>query len=632
MIPVNSCYDGRRPLQSMSVRALMAALMVVLSSAAEGETLAVRKPWHADVPSPRAGLPAVTIDFGYPGPYVPMLSTPITIRATAADIPFDGYIGYHFGVRDLLTLDTSVIARAKLRPHEAWSFTTTATLRKCCIQNIRIPREIEVQWRNRSMQWIASSSAGVPPWTSWDEDLLPLAVAGVNTAQVLGTRPYVERAEALSDQSQWYAGFSAVVIPVATWLDLPERIREAIFSSGVYVVFFGFPRPDQRMGRLDRTLLPVAFSARPGSYDAPWPYRSSSSTPLSWVAKEGSYKIGSDQNPYIARTNAAAWGADDVAVTRPLPAMARIGSRRSLSFDELQLETGDWSDESRRHLSSVVAKRQFLSVYSGAAAAIVAIVIAIAAWMLLRQTPRTVVAVVVVLAATLLIAERSRIRPPSGVRDYTIRAPIAPGIVDHFHIWRAYGPTPLAEPARVTRTSITGDYGNREDAEVRTSETPSSMGLLNHHRDWDAVTRWSYQRELSSNSSINRTTITGAAPDYHSPLWFWVVERPSGNNVSSRMETRLKVTPDGRATCTFALPSDIRAAVVKTSFNGGGAEITWPAGSAKVKFTKNIYSYSSAEIPTDVLRQIAAHGGIAGMTFDHPVESPYNRVWIEIRE
>ena len=324
----------------MPVRALIAALMVVLSSAAEGESLAVRKPWHAVVPSPRAGLPAVTIDLGYPGPYVPTLSAPITIRATAADIPFDGYIGYHFAVHDRLTLDTPVIARAKLRPHEAWSFTTTATLRKCCIQNIRIPREIAIEWRDSAMQWIASSSAGVPPWTSWDEDLLPLAVSGVNTPQVLGAKPYIERAETLSDRAQWYAGFSAVVIPVATWLDLPERIRAAIFGSGVYVVFFGLPRPEQKMDRLDQALLPVTFSARPGSYDAPWPYRSSSSTRLSWIAKEGSDKIGSDQNPYIARTNAAAWGADQVAVTRPLPAMARILGRRSLSFDELQLETG----------------------------------------------------------------------------------------------------------------------------------------------------------------------------------------------------------------------------------------------------------------------------------------------------
>jgi len=165
------------------------------------------------------------------------------------------------------------------------------------------------------------------------------------------------------------------------------------------------------------------------------------------------------------------------------------------------------------------------------------------------------------------------------------------------------------------------------------------MGLLKHHHDWDAVTRWSYQRELSSSSSINRATITGAAADYHSPMWFWVAERPSKSG-PSRMESRLNVTSDGRLVCTFAFPSDIRAAllrtpfrgVVGTPFNGGEAEITWPAGSARVKLTNNLYSYASAEIPSDVLRQIVAHGGIADMTFDHPVEPRYNKVWIEIRE
>jgi len=98
------------------------------------------------------------------------------------------------------------------------------------------------------------------------------------------------------------------------------------------------------------------------------------------------------------------------------------------------------------------------------------------------------------------------------------------------------------------------------------------------------------------------------------------------------MERRLKVS-EGRATCTFAFPSDIRAAVVTRPVNSSEVELTWSAGSMKLKLTrKNIYSYASAEIPSDVLRQIVAHGGIADMTFDHPVEPRYNKVWIEIRE
>ncbi|HEX9501745.1 MAG TPA: hypothetical protein VGA10_08835, partial [Thermoanaerobaculia bacterium] len=515
-------------MQSISVRAPIAVLIALLSSSVPGQSIAERKPWHAAVPSPRAGLPAVTIEFGYPGPYVPMLNAPIVIRATANDVPFNGYIGYHLAVGDRLTLDTPVIARATLRPHESWSFKTTASLRRWGVQNVSAPREIGVEWRNSTMQKIASRSAGVPPWTSWEDDLLPLRVvasgAEMSAAEVLGSKPYVERADALPDRAQWYTGFSAVVMPVATWLDLPEKIREAIFGSGRSVVFFGFPRPGQPMGRLDQTLLPIAFSARPGSYDAPWPYRNSrqmpAATPLSWTAKGGTDKIGPAQNPYLVQTNAAAWGADEVAVSRALPAMARIGNRRPLIFNSLQLEASDWPDETRRHLLGIAAKHDFLRVYSGAIAAIAAIVLAIVAWILLRKTPRAIVAVSVVLAAAILFVQRGRIRPASDVRDYVIRAPIAPGIVDHFHVWRSYGPTPLAGPAPIARTSITGDYGKWANAEVRTSETPISMGVLRHSRDWDAVSRWSYQREIdaASTSFRNHAIATPSSSDFQGPI------------------------------------------------------------------------------------------------------------------
>jgi len=627
----------------MLVRALIVALIPLLSSSLRGESVAERKPWHSVIPPPRAGLPVVTIDLGYPGPYVPMLNAPIVIRATANDVPFDGYIGYHFAVGDRLTLDTPVIARATLRPHESWSFSTTASLRKWGTLNLSTPREIGVEWRNSTMQKVASRSAGVPPWTSWDGDLLPLRVvasgAEMSAAEVLGGKPYVERADALPDRAQWYTGFSAVVIPVATWLDLPEKIREAIFGSGRSVVFFGFPRPGQPIERLDQTLLPVTFSVQPGSYDAPWPYRDSRrmpvAAPLSWTAKDGADKIGPDRNPYIVRTNAAAWGADEVAVTRPLPAMARIGKRQPLSLNSLELEASDWPDETRRHFLSLVAKHDFLRVYSGTIAAIAAIVLAIVAWIVLRKTPRAVVAVSVVLAVTILFAERNRIRPPSDVRDYVIRAPIAPSIIDHFHVFRAYGPTPLAGPARTPRTSITGDYGKRADAEVRTSETPSSMGLLRHYYDWDAVSRWSYQRELDGTSTSvgNQAMATTASGDFHTPIGFWLVERPSGSSAWSRLGANLKTQSDGRAMCTFVLPSDVQSAEMSIPFNGDAAELTWSSGSTKLTLAKkNIYSNRSAEIPLGVLREIASHGGIVNVTFASPAERPYDKVWITIRE
>ncbi|MDQ6800443.1 MAG: hypothetical protein M3041_06350 [Acidobacteriota bacterium] len=632
-------------MQSNSVRALIAALIVVVPSSLRAESVAERKPWHAVIPPPRAGLPSVTIDLGYPGPYVPALNAPLVIRAAANDIPFDGYIGYHFAVGDRLTLDTPVIARARLRPHESWSFKTTATLRKCCIENIRVPREIAVEWRNNAMKLIASQSAGTPPWTSWDQDRLPLLVTDsaseIKAQDVLGSKPYVERQEALPDRAQWYAGFSAVVCPLAAWLDLPQGVREAIFGSGRPVVFFGFPRPGQKFTRLDLTLLPVSFDARPGSYDAPWPYRDSgqmpAAAPLSWIAREGSDKIGSNPNPYIVRTNAAAWGADAVAVTRPLPAVARVAprSRRYVNFDELELETGDWPEPTRKYLLSIVAKHQFLSVYSSATVTVAAIVLAIVAWMLLRKTPRALVVVAIALTAIVVFAQRSRIRPSAAVRDYVIRAPIAVGIVDHVHVWRTYGATPFRETERTARTSITGDYGKREDAEVRTSETPASMGQLNHYRDWDAVSRWTYERELdpAERPRVTRAVATPSIADHHSPIFFWLFDRPDVNSGSSEIGADLMTQSDGRKSGAFAIPSDVQAAEIKAPFTANEVLITWATGSIKLKLVKkDIYKSATAEIPPDVLRQVAAQGGIMSVTFDRPVERQFGKVWIEMRE
>jgi hypothetical protein len=335
-----------------------------------------------------------------------------------------------------------------------------------------------------------------------------------------------------------------------------------------------------------------------------------------------------------------------VAVTRPLPAMARVAprSRRLMSF-EIELETGDWPEPTRKYFLSIVAKQHFLSVYSSAIASVAAIILAIVAWILLRKTPRALVVVAIALTATFVFTQRSRIRPSSGVRDYVIRVPIAPGIVDHFHIWRVYGPSPLPGTAGIARTSITGDYGKREDAELRTSETPSSMGLLNHYSDWDAVSRWSYQRELdtaSLNSAsvagrriplTSRTMATPSVEDYHGPIFFWLADRPSADSGTSQIGAGLMTQSDGRSICAFALPSNVRTAEIRVPFTANEALITWASGSIKLSLEKKtIYSGPSAEIPPDVLRQIVADGGIMNVTFDRPVERQFGRVWIEMRE
>src|SRR5206468_7393788 len=118
----------------------------------------------------------------------------ITLHAVAGDYPFDGYIGFHFRVHDHATYDTPVISRAVLHPHEQWTFTTFARLRRFgrlgeapAAKGGTVAREIAIEWRDRRMHVAAVRSAGVPPWTLWNESLRPLLVTDRFTEQtVLG--------------------------------------------------------------------------------------------------------------------------------------------------------------------------------------------------------------------------------------------------------------------------------------------------------------------------------------------------------------------------------------------------------------------------------------------------------------
>jgi hypothetical protein len=586
------------------------ALLIVLSSRAQ----AARAPWHAAVAAPRPGLPAVTIDLGYPGPYVPAVNAPISLHATAADVPFDGYIGFHFGVKGRRTIDMAVVARAILRPRESWSFESMANLRKWggSPESGVLQREVIVEWRDRSMRISGKESAGVPPWTTFNDQLLSLRVIApsgqFNDSKVLGSAAYVERADALPDRAQWYAGFSSVVVPLGTWLRLSRRVREAIIGSGIHVIFVGLPASDSRPDDLDRVLLPVTFTARSGSYDAPWPYRGSRKTPIStpmfWRAKEGSDFVSSADCPYIARTNAATWVADEVALSRPLPAMTRIAGRHGFYFAAFR--------DDRR---SLIAHLPWL--LTGAA-----LVISLVAWFLVRRQRRLAVACAMILMAGLLIAMRGRVRQTSGVFESVRRDPIAPGVVVRFQKRSVFGPTPLAEYADRSdraRTSLTGDYGSYHDAEVRRSETSPSMGLMHREADWSSLSRWTYRREIETSAVLPARTVLAEIYDFHGAMIFSSVQRPTSRDF--RIEGRLTKEPDGRASCTFALgstplaPEQIAVLRVGDILPDTEAEISWGSGSIKLTPTKrDIYSTPSSVIPAAVLREIAAQGGIFTLT------------------
>jgi len=505
------------------MKLLVVMLLASLASLATQAQTQAPGPWHAVVVPPRISFPTVTVDLGYRGPYIPTDSTPITLHATAGDLPFNGYIGFHYQVQDHLTYDTPVIARAVLRPHESWTFSTFATMQRYASvrgegpgKTVFVPRQLVIEWRGPSMRVAARQRTGVPPWTTWIEGQMPLRIAGPATA--LGREAHAEEPNALSDRAQWYAGFSDLVTPLDVWIDLPKRVREAIFGSGIHIVFHGFPRSNQQLDEIGRALLPITFVARPGSYQAPWPYPASGpvTTPMSWIAKSETYGIGGAAMPYMVRSNAATWVADEAGVSRPLPA---VRATPTWLFTALQHRR-----KSHLHMSRELPRpSHFLRIYPAATLSIAAAIVALAGWILFRRRPRLVTAVALLAIAGVVFAARDRIRPGSGGYNAEIQRSVAPGIVSTVHAKNVYGPTSL--PAddgdeETMRTSITSAASEIENAEVRTSETAVSMGMMRRHWYWDTISRFRMRSEADNRTTIHIARREGntLVLDYEAPF------------------------------------------------------------------------------------------------------------------
>jgi hypothetical protein len=479
------------------MRALITAVIVLVSSAAEAQ-------WHAAVAPPRPTLPTVTVDFGYPArnagvtpagmaasrrppgaetapgqpagtpalPYIPWDSSPITLHATAGDAPFDGYIGYNFRLNERVSYDTHVVARAVLRPHEQWTFSTFARLRSPhgATNEVPSPRALFVEWRDAAMHDVAARDAGTPPWTMWNAQTRALRVthAGESApASVLGRAAYAANANQLSDRAQWYAGFAAAAVPLDVWLDLPRRVREAIVGSGIELALFGLPRSGQQLDDLDRALLPVTF----GSIVMPKPETDA---------------IGSD----TVRSAAATWCASDAGVAAALPVTraTSVGEQAGYEISFAHDKAKVWPRPA-----------QLLRRYAGIVTSLAAVVIALAGWILLRRRQRAGIAVAMLGFAVLAFGVRARIRPAAGSYVFSVQAPAAPGIADTLEVRRSWGPSPLGEPfdAARMRTSITGADDRDQWLEVRTTDTPLAMGAYTLN-EWNAITRWTRRRELTA--------------------------------------------------------------------------------------------------------------------------------------
>jgi hypothetical protein len=610
---------------------VLIALVISLALRAQAEPLA-RKPWHTPAAAPRPGLPAVAVDLGYPGPYVPAINSPISLSAIAANVPFDGFIGFHFAVGGRKTIDTPVVARAILRPRQSWSFATMATMRKwgASPDNGAKPRNLVIEWRDRELNLIAIQEAGVPPWTKFTDDLLPLHITDDGGATAFGGTAYAQAPDGLSDRAQWYAGFASVVTTLDTWTGLPRRVREAIFGSGIYIVLVGVPQRGQQLDDLDKAVLPIVFSVRAGSYSAPWPYRGSRpmpvATPLTWVAKEGAGFAGAAQNPYIVRTDASAWAADDAALTRPLPSTMRIASRlqpvSASRMDAMEFfEAGNKTGFATTHRAKILAGGM--------------LALSLASWFMARGRRGTAVLVAVIVVASVIVAVRDRVRPSAGASEDVARTTIAPGIVDTFRARLIYGPSPIVEPVDRSdrgRTSLTGDFGFPELAEVRGPDTPPSMGMMVRGGDWDSFARWTYRREIDPTALAASRVVAVVLRDLHGSMAFWSIQRPAGS--AYQMEGILTKQADGRAFCSFALDSAATGMGREATLHvgnvqaGGDFEVAWGGGSTKVTPATS----PSWVIPAAVLQQIAGQGGIVNVTITKPAMSPAFRIWIEVKE
>ncbi|HXG58528.1 MAG TPA: hypothetical protein VNL91_05870 [Thermoanaerobaculia bacterium] len=519
----------------MRYAATVVALLCSIALRAETER------WKAVVAPPRPDLPAVTVFLGEPG-HVSTSNAAIDLRAVSGTIPFDGYIGYHFEVDRKRTLDIPVVARAVLKPHEPWSFPAWVQLRESGSMAVPLNRELVVEWRDRSMRVIAKRVAGTPPWS----EPRPLRIIRegetLHASCCLGTFAHVRTATTLPEVAQWYAAFSDLVIATDLWLDLPMRVREAAFASGVRTIFIGVPRPDQKWTEIDRAIVPVEFLSQPGEFLLPWPYRADAtpvSTPVTWRPKPESDFVGTERSPYLVTRGQTVFVADESLSTAPLPVTSMDPVRR-YSGGESVVE---------QNLVDIVS--EYRVVIAGVAIALFCAAFSIMA----RRSIRALPVGLAVLAAVVILACRDQLRPSRGVHLHEEWTLTRPDLVVRLTKIREHGPTPIGE-RRISpddlRLSVSGAGDVRQEAEVRTPATAPGHGAMYLSRDgaaWDTTSRWSARRGLGQpvKVAIRSMDRTRMVFDYEAPfaaqyaMARWIVD-----GVQFRGEAKLQGVRQGR--------------------------------------------------------------------------------------
>jgi hypothetical protein len=429
-------------------------------------------PWTARAvpPPPRWNLPTVDVRLGFNGPYMPTWNAPIVLSANAT-APFDGYIGFRFGVGRAHTKDVPILSRAVLQAGRRWSFHTTIQLehphRDVPLKN----RELIVEWRDPMFNVVARRNVGRPPW----DERRPLRIASApapDVARYLGADAVILTPDECHGDAQWYAGFAAIAVPVDTWLDLPAAKRQTIFHSGVRILFFGAPRKGQTLSPIDEALLPVRFEA-----DG------------TWRAREDAEYVGSELRSRLVRTAAAIYGGGEDVLRETLPfASAIIVGRNDIRIAPSFLR--QFVPPSPRPLLSGIA----------------ALILVPIVWLRLKRKSDLRVIAVALAAGVVILMMRQWSRPTEGVHVIERWQTVTSGIVRHLWEEEVFGSTPLpaSSLSAAEKRSVVAHRGAvHQDGEVRVSETAPGHGSMLYQKSaWDNTQRLRSRLELETGPQV----------------------------------------------------------------------------------------------------------------------------------
>lgn len=457
--------------------------------------------WRAVATPADRRLPDVDITLGYPGNYIPAENSPIELQLDGTPA-FDGYIGFRFGVGRAMSRDIPVLMRAKTGREQPWSFSTYVQLNTRGDDVSLTARELVIDWYDRSGLLLARRSAGAPPWSVKQS---PLRITGPaeDPARIVTGRRILVTLDLLGNEAQWYRGFASVAMPVELWLDLPSRVRAAIFHSTRSLIFIGLPRPDQKLDALDKAVIPVMFEPGEGEVEIPVLYRRNGEArrraAMSWRARSDADRVGTDRNPYavvatgVSSKAGAAWAFEEYGFTESVPITSAIPAAVHKPEPEMSL-------------ANKLAVLAALPWEFRPAVLVLAIcVTSILLWISFRRRAPVVVLGIAWIAAVTVLAMRQRVRSIDGSRSVERWTEVSPGVTAHGVHEDVFGrsPLPISRSATLSDQWFSSPTYILEDAEFREQSTlPGHGSMLSALSPWDSAGRVRLRYELGPRARI----------------------------------------------------------------------------------------------------------------------------------